>query len=102
MKSIDQRSLGPWGTESGTWATEGSFRRRLRRREMPLFLALKAEALFTANRSSEALEAVEEAQAVSQKYEAPSWSAELHRFRAVFLVISALMRRKLRLRCAKP
>ena len=29
---------------------------------LPLFLALKAEALFTANRSSEALEAVEETQ----------------------------------------
>ena len=52
---------------------------------LPLFLALKAEALFTANRSSEALEAVEEAQAVSQKYEARCWSAELHRLRAVFL-----------------
>jgi len=52
---------------------------------LPLFLALKAEALFTANRSSEALEAVEEAQAVSQKYEARFWSAELHRLRAVFL-----------------
>ena len=52
---------------------------------LPLFLALKAEALFTANRSSEALEAVEEAQAVSQKYEARCWSAELHRLRAVLL-----------------
>ena len=52
---------------------------------LPLFLGLKAEALFTANRSSEALEAVEEAQAVSQKYEARCWSAELHRLRAVFL-----------------
>jgi tetratricopeptide (TPR) repeat protein len=52
---------------------------------LPLFLALKAEALFTANRGSEALEAVEEAQAVSQKYETRSWSAELHRLRAVFL-----------------
>ena len=52
---------------------------------LPIFLALKAEALFTANRSSEALEAVEEAQAVSQKYEVRCWSAELHRLRAVFL-----------------
>jgi tetratricopeptide (TPR) repeat protein len=52
---------------------------------LPHWLALKAEALFTANRSSEALAAVEEAQAVSQKYETRSWDAELHRFRAVFL-----------------
>ena len=35
MKSIDQRSLGPGGTESDTRATAGSFRRRLRRRESP-------------------------------------------------------------------
>jgi predicted ATPase len=52
---------------------------------LPLFLALKAEALFTANCGSEALDAVEEAQAVSQKFEARFWSAELHRLRAVFL-----------------
>ena len=53
---------------------------------LPLFLALKAEALFTANCGSEALEAVEEAQAVSQKFEARFWSAELHRLhRAVLL-----------------
>jgi predicted ATPase len=52
---------------------------------LPYFLALKAEALFAANRSSEALVAVEEAEAVAQKCEARSWSAELHRLRAVFL-----------------
>src|SRR5262245_46506758 len=54
---------------------------------LPLFLALKAEALFTAKRNSEALETIEEAQAISQKYEARSWSAELHRLRAVFLAV---------------
>jgi predicted ATPase len=52
---------------------------------LPCFLALKAEALFVANRSAEALEAVEEAQAVAQKCEVHSWSAELHRLRGVFL-----------------
>ena len=52
---------------------------------LPYFLALKAEALFAANRSSEALEAVEEAEAVAQKCEARFWSAELHRLRGVFL-----------------
>jgi len=52
---------------------------------LPCFLALKAEALFAANRSAEALEAVEEAQAVAQKCEVHSWSAELHRLRGVFL-----------------
>jgi len=55
---------------------------------LPLFLALKAEALFAANRSSEALEAVEEAEAVAQKCEVRFWSAELQRLRAVFLAAS--------------
>ena len=52
---------------------------------LPYFLALKAEALFAADRSSEALAAVEEAEAVAQKCEARSWSAELYRLRGVFL-----------------
>jgi tetratricopeptide (TPR) repeat protein len=52
---------------------------------LPSFLGLKAEALFAANRSSEALEAVEEAQAVALKCEIRFWSAELHRLRGVFL-----------------
>jgi predicted ATPase len=52
---------------------------------LPCFLALKAEALFAANRVSEALEAVEEAEAVAQKCEVRFWSAELHRLRGVFL-----------------
>jgi tetratricopeptide (TPR) repeat protein len=52
---------------------------------LPYFLALKAEASFAANRSSEALEAVEDAEAVAQKCEVRHWSAELHRLRGVFL-----------------
>ena len=44
-----------------------------------------AEALFAAHGSSEALEAVEEAEAAAQKCEARSCSAELQRLRAVFL-----------------
>ena len=52
---------------------------------MPFFLALKAEALFAANRPSEAREAVEEAEAVAQKCEVRYWRAELHRLRGVFL-----------------
>jgi len=52
---------------------------------LPCFLALKAEALFAANRSSEALEAIREAEKVVERFEVWSWSAELHRFRAVFL-----------------
>ena len=52
---------------------------------LPFFMALKAEALFAANRSSEALEAVEEGQVIAQQCEARSSSAELHRLRGVFL-----------------
>jgi hypothetical protein len=52
---------------------------------LPYFLGLKAEALFAANRSSEALETVEDAEAVAQKCEARFWSAELQRLRGVFL-----------------
>jgi serine/threonine protein kinase/predicted ATPase len=52
---------------------------------LPFFLSLKAEALFTANRTSEALKALEEAEAVAQKCGVRCWSAELHRLRGVFL-----------------
>jgi predicted ATPase len=52
---------------------------------LPFFLALKSEALFVANRTSEALEAVEEAEAVAERFEVRWWCAELHRLRGVFL-----------------
>jgi predicted ATPase len=49
------------------------------------FLALKAEALHLADRTSEALEAIMEAEALAEKSEERWWSAELHRLRGVFL-----------------
>jgi predicted ATPase len=52
---------------------------------MPYFLALKAEALYLADRTSEALEAIKEAEALADRYEQRNWSAELHRLRGVFL-----------------
>ena len=52
---------------------------------MPYFLALKAESLHFANRVSEALEAITEAEAWVERSEERWWSAELHRLRAVFL-----------------
>jgi predicted ATPase len=54
---------------------------------MPLqyMLALKAEALHLADRTSEALEAIREAEALAERLEERWWSAELHRLRAVFL-----------------
>jgi hypothetical protein len=52
---------------------------------MPIWLALKAEALHLANRTSEALEAIREAEGFGEKFEVRWWSAELHRPRGVFL-----------------
>ena len=52
---------------------------------MPYYLALKAEALHLADRTSEALEAINEAEAVVERSEERRWCAELHRLRGVFL-----------------
>jgi len=52
---------------------------------VPLFLALKAEALHLADRTSEALEAIREAEALAERFEGRWWSAELHRLKGVFL-----------------
>ncbi len=48
-------------------------------------LALKAEALHLADRTSEALEAINEAVAIAERFEHGYCSAELHRLRGVFL-----------------
>src|SRR4029453_8323370 len=50
-----------------------------------LFLALKAEALHLADRTSEALEAIGEAEALAERFEERWWCAELHRLHGVFL-----------------
>jgi tetratricopeptide (TPR) repeat protein len=52
---------------------------------MPYFLALKAEALYFADRVSEALEAITEAEGVVERSEERWLCAELHRLRGVFL-----------------
>ena len=52
---------------------------------MPCWLVLKAEALHLANRTSEALAAIAEAEAVAQRTEERECFAELHRLRGVFL-----------------
>jgi hypothetical protein len=52
---------------------------------MPYFLALKAEALHLADRTSEALGAIADAEAWVERSEERWWCAELHRLRAVFL-----------------
>ena len=52
---------------------------------VPYYLALKAEALYLADRTSEALEAIKEAEALAERSEERWWCAELHRLRGVFL-----------------
>ena len=52
---------------------------------LPYYLALKAEALYLADRTSEALEAISEAEALVERFEDRHWCAELHRLRGVFL-----------------
>jgi predicted ATPase len=52
---------------------------------MPFYLAVKAEAFYLADRASEALHAIEEAEALSERFEVRWWCAELRRFRGVFL-----------------
>ena len=52
---------------------------------LPFFLALKAEALHLADRTSEALEAISEAETAAERFEEREWCAELHRLRGVFL-----------------
>jgi adenylate cyclase len=52
---------------------------------LPFALGLKAEALHLADRTSEALEAITEAEALVARTEERWWCAELHRLRGVFL-----------------
>ena len=52
---------------------------------MPYNLALKAEALYLAHHTAEALEAINEAEALVERFEDRHWCAELHRLRGVFL-----------------
>jgi predicted ATPase len=50
----------------------------------PFLLTLKAEALHLAGRTSEALEAIMEAEALAERFEQSFWYAELHRLEGVF------------------
>jgi tetratricopeptide (TPR) repeat protein len=52
---------------------------------LPYYLLLMAEALHLADRTSEALEAINEAEALAERFEERWWYAEFHRLRGVFL-----------------
>ena len=56
---------------------------------MQYYLALKAEALYLADFTFEALEAIKEAEALVERSEERWWSAELHRLRGVLLTAIA-------------
>jgi len=53
--------------------------------QVPYYLGLKSEALYLADRTSEALKAISEAEALVERFEDRHWCAELHRLRGVFL-----------------
>jgi tetratricopeptide (TPR) repeat protein len=53
--------------------------------DLPCFLGFKAVALHLANRTSEAREAIDEAEALVERFEQRNWCAELHRLRGMFL-----------------
>jgi hypothetical protein len=62
--------------------------RRYRRRPIlgePFLLALKAEALFLADCTSEALDTIKEAEALAERFEQRSVLSRLHRLCGVFL-----------------
>lgn len=52
---------------------------------VPSLLALKAEALHLADRTPEALEAINEAEALAERFEQRWYCAELQRLRGLFL-----------------
>jgi hypothetical protein len=55
------------------------------RLSMPVFLAIKAEALYLADRAADALEAINQAEAIVEISEERRWCAELSRLRGVLL-----------------
>jgi hypothetical protein len=52
---------------------------------LPYFLSLKAEALHLADRTSEALETIKQAENMGERFQKRERSAELHPLRGVFL-----------------
>jgi predicted ATPase len=73
--------------EGISWIVAGieDFRATGALRGMPFFLALKAEALHRTDRTFEALEAIEEAEGLVERFEERLWHADLHRLRGILL-----------------
>ena len=83
------RSASGNAAEGLAWIEDGlrDYRATGSMLRMPYFLALKAEALHLADHTSEALEAIAEAEAWVERSEERWWCAELHRHRGVFLAV---------------
>jgi tRNA A-37 threonylcarbamoyl transferase component Bud32 len=81
------RSASGETAEGLSWIEDGikDFRATGSMLWMPYLLALKAESLFIADRTSEALVAIRESEALAERSEERWWCAEQHRLRAVFL-----------------
>ena len=81
------RSASGDTTEGISWIEKGidEYRATGSMLLVPHLLALKAEALFVADRTAEALETIREAEALVEKSAERSSSAELHRLRGIFL-----------------
>ncbi len=77
------RSVSGETAEGISWIEQGieDYRATGSMLAMPYWLALKAEALYLADRTSEALEAIREAEALAERFEERWWCAELHRLR---------------------
>jgi adenylate cyclase len=78
------RSASGDAAEGISWIEQGLIDFRANN-ERPEHLARKAEALYLADRTSEALEAINEAEAIAQRFESHCYYAEVHRLRGVFL-----------------
>jgi len=81
------RSASGDTTEGISWIEKGidEYRATGSMLLVPHLLALKAEALFVADRTAEALETIREAEELVEKSAERSSSAELHRLRGIFL-----------------
>ena len=81
------RSASGDTTEGISWIEDGirEYRAPGSKLGMPIWLAVKAEALHLADRTVEAFEAIKEAEKVVEISEAQWWDAELRSLRGVFL-----------------
>jgi hypothetical protein len=86
------RSVSVDAAEGISWIEDGirEYRAPGAMLGMPFYLAVKAEALYLADRVSDALDAIREAEVLADKFEVRWWSAELRRMRGVlFTAIGA-------------